>query len=224
MPGLDSFEVALFAAAEASRGGAPARVLDLGGGPGTLAERMLRRWPAAAVTLVDIDPVLLTLARAGAPDGVTVIEADLATSSWPAVVDCSAPFDVVTLVMTVHYLSAEQTAAVYRAARKKLTPGGLLVVADVMPDGDIPSIMTAMRPVADEAAAGLAWAQWWHEVAGVPAFEALLRERESSFGSRRAAELTSEMTWHLDAARAAGFAEAGVLWRCGGHAAFAAVV
>ena len=74
MPGLDSFEAALFTAAEAMcAGGAPARVLDLGGGPGILAERMLRRWPTAAMTLVDLDPVLLTLARAGTSDDITVL-------------------------------------------------------------------------------------------------------------------------------------------------------
>jgi len=224
MPGLDSFETALFAAAEASRGGAPARVLDLGAGPGVLAERMLRRWPAAEVTIVDIDPVLLTLARVGAPEEIGVLEADLATSSWPGPVSGRGPFDVVTLVMTVHYLNNRQTGALYRTVRQMLAPGGLLVVADVMPDGGIPSLMNAMRPVADEASAGLAWAQWWHEVAGDSAFEELLRDRETLFGSRETAENTAEMTWHLDAAYAAGFAEAGVLWRCGGHAAFAAVV
>jgi len=223
MPGAGSFEATLFTAAETIRGGAPTRVLDLGGGPGTLAERMLRRWPAAEVTLVDLDPVLLTLARAGTPDDVTVIEADLAAPSWPAAVDCRTPFDVVTAVMTVHYLNTRQVGALYRRARPMLAPGGMLVVADVMPDGGIPSVLNATIPVADEAAAGLAWAQWWHEVAAVPAFEALLGQREQLFGSRPTEELAAEMAWHLGAARAAGFTEAGVLWRCGGYAAFAAV-
>jgi len=223
MPGLAGFEATLFAAAEAVGGSAPGRVLDLGGGPGILAERMLRRWPAAAVTLVDLDPVLLTVARAGTPDEVTVVEADLATSAWPGAVDRRGSFDVVIAVMTVHYLHARQVAALYRNARPMLAPGGILVVADVMPDGGIPSVMNAMGPVADEAAAELAWAQWWHEVAAVPAFEAMLRQREELFGSRPKAEPTPEMAWHLDAARAAGFAEVGVLWRCGGYAAFVAV-
>src|SRR5688572_22889782 len=95
VPGLAAFEAALFAAAEAVRRGAPARVLDLGGGPGVLAERMARRWPRAEVGLVDLDPVLLALAEAALSGTVAVLEGDLSGPSWLAAARAGAPYDVV---------------------------------------------------------------------------------------------------------------------------------
>jgi SAM-dependent methyltransferase len=224
VPGLAAFETALFAAAEAVRRGAPARVLDLGGGPGVLAERMAGRWPRAQVGLVDLDPVLLALAEAGVCGAVTVLEGDLSGPSWLAAARAHAPYDVVTVVMTMHYLGEDQARALYRDAREILAPGGLLVVADLMPDDGISSVMNAMPSIVDEAAAALAWADWWREVTDTEAFEPLVREREALFAARTPAEFTPDAAWHLGTARAAGFAEAGILWRCGRHAAVAAVV
>ncbi len=223
VPGFAGFEASLFAAAEAVRRGAPARVLDLGGGPGVLAERMARRWPHAAVGLVDLDPVLLALAEAAVPDTVTVLEGDLSGPSWLAAARSGAPYDVVTVVMTMHYLHEGRAAALYRDARKVLAPGGLLVVADLMPDGGISSVMSAMPSIVDEAAAALAWADWWRDVTDARTFASLARRRAEVFAAREPAEFTPDAGWHLGAARAAGFTEAGILWRCGRHAAVAAV-
>lgn len=223
VPGLAGFEAALFAAAEAVRRGAPGRVLDLGGGPGVLAERMARRWPGAEVGLLDLDPVLLALAEAALPDRVTVLEGDLGGPSWLAAARPGAPYDVVTVVMTMHYLREGPARAVYRAAREVLAPGGLLVIADLMPDEDIASVMTAMPSIVDAAAAELAWAAWWREVTGAPELAPQVRERAALFAARDTAEFTPGVAWHLAAARTAGFTEAGMLWRCGRHAAVAAV-
>jgi hypothetical protein len=125
--------------------------------------------------------------------------------------------------MTMHYLHEERARALYRDARAVLAPGGLLVVADLMPDDGISSVMTAMPSIVDEAAAELAWAGWWGEVTGTPALAPLVRERRALFAARATAEFTPDAAWHLAAARAAGFTEAGILWRCGRHAAVAAV-
>jgi SAM-dependent methyltransferase len=223
VPGLAGLEEALFAAAESVRRGAPARVLDLGGGPGLFAGRMAARWPAARVGLVDLDPVLLALAEAGTPERVAVIEGDLSGTSWLPPARAAGPYDVVTIIMTMHYLPADRARALYRHARALLAPGGLLMVADLMPDGGISSVMDAMPSIVDETAAALAWSDWWREVIGTPAFAPLARAREALFAARRPAEFTPDAAWHLGAARTAGFAEAGMLWRYGRHAAVAAV-
>lgn len=223
MPGLASFEEAMAATAEAVLGGAPAAVLDLGGGPGLLAERLLARWPSADVRVLDLDPVLLLLAEAGAPEGVTVHRGDLAASRWPADVAPNAPVDLVTVVMTMHYLPDDRARALYRDARAILRPGGLLLVADLMPNGDVPLIMRAAQPVADEAAAGLAWTRWWEEIGAEPAVESSMRQRRQLFAGRAPAEFTPDEQWHRAAARAAGFREAGVVWRRGVYAAMGAV-
>ena len=131
---------------------------------------MADRWPGARVTLIDIDPVLLAMARGGVPSTVTVLDADLGEPDWtdPA----GDGYDLATAVMTVHYLHPERIEALYRRCRRALAPGGLLVVADVMPDDGLPSVMDALDPAPGAAAAELAWAQWWGEVAS--AFDQLM--------------------------------------------------
>jgi hypothetical protein len=43
------------------------------------------------------------------------------------------------------------------------------------------------------------------------------------FRDRAPADFIAPAAWHLSAAHEADFAEAGVIWRCGRHAALAAV-
>jgi SAM-dependent methyltransferase len=188
-----------------------------------MAERLAATWPHADVRVLDLDPVLLLLAESGVPAGVTVHQGDLASSSWPAEFAGRAPMDLVTIVMTMHYLPEGQARELYRHARAVLRPGGLLVVADLMPCGDLPSILNDSRPVADEAAAGLAWTRWWDRLRAEPAFAPWIRRRDALFAGRAPAESTPSEAWHREAAREAGFREAGVFWRRGVHAAVCAV-
>jgi 2-polyprenyl-3-methyl-5-hydroxy-6-metoxy-1,4-benzoquinol methylase len=223
LPGAASLEAALPAVAEAVFGGAPRRVLDVGGGPGVFAERMADRWPGAHVGMVDLDPVLLALARAGAGGRIHVHRGDL-ESSWSGAVAADGPYDLLTIVMTMHYLAPERALAVYRAARAVLRPGGLMVVADLMPETGLAEVMGRLQPAAGEAAAGLAWTRWWAELTGQEPLRRLLDERRATFADRVPAEFAPPVEWHRSAARQAGFREAGVVWRWGAHAALAAVV
>ena len=221
VPGMARLEAAIAATVEAVRRGAPQRVLDLGGGPGVLAERMAARWPASRITLIDIDPVLLALARTGVPPTVAVLDADLGDESWTAAAD--GGYDLVTAVMTVHYLAPERIGELYRRVRRVLAPGGLMVVADLMPDDGLPAVMRALDPAPGEAAAELAWAQWWSGVAEAPELGSHLAARAEVFRHRTPANFVGGTAWHTAAARTAGFAEAGVVWRDGRHAALAAL-
>ncbi|HWS36923.1 MAG TPA: class I SAM-dependent methyltransferase [Actinoplanes sp.] len=215
LPGLADLEQAITTTTERLTG-PPARVLDLGGGPGLLAEHLATRWPSASVTLADLDPVLLALARSALPVTVTVTEADLTDPSWPT--RTGSGFDLVTAVMTVHYLNPAAIRSLYATIRRILHPGGLLVVADVMPDDGLPALMRALAP-----APGPAWSHWWSALAAAPEFGDLMHRRAEIFRSRPPAEFTPALSWHAAAARAAGFAEAGALWRHGRHAALAAI-
>ncbi len=222
VPGLDAFEETLCRAAEAVHGRPPRRVLDLGGGPGVLAERIAQRWPAAAVTLMDIDPVLLALARHALGDRVHAIEGDLSSPDW--VIRTQGDYDLITAVMTLHYLPSAQVRECYAEVRPLLAPGGLFIVADLMPDDGAISVMRSLDPAPDEAAAELAWAQWWNDLDATRALRPLLAERAALFGRRPPAEFTAPVSWHVAAARQAGFGEAGILWRSGRHAALVAIV
>ncbi|MEV6345334.1 class I SAM-dependent methyltransferase [Actinoplanes sp. NPDC051851] len=220
VPGLATLERATATTIEALLGGAPRRVLDLGGGPGLFAGRMAARWPDARITLVDIDPVLLELARAALPTTVTVTAADLTTPAWPS--STGDRYDLITAVMTVHYLDPGPIRALYAAALQALAPGGLLIVADLMPDDTLPTVMASLDPAPAEAAAELAWAQWWSSLDEAPHLHPLLATRADLFRTRPPAGFTAPASWHTTAARQAGFRESGLLWRDGRHAALAA--
>jgi hypothetical protein len=123
--------------------------------------------------------------------------------------------------MTLHYLPPARARALYGDARRALAPGGILIVADLMPDDGVTSLMSTLDPAV--AAAELAWAQWWSDISQVEALRPLIAERAALFGDRPPADFSAPVSWHVAAARAAGFAEAGIVWRCGRHAALAAV-
>ena len=64
MPDREERFAAMLDAVEAVAGGRAPRVLDLAGGTGSISLRALRALPRRrATTLVDVDPVLLTIAR-----------------------------------------------------------------------------------------------------------------------------------------------------------------
>jgi SAM-dependent methyltransferase len=222
LPGAASLEEAVPTVAEAIFGGAPRRVLDLGGGPGVFAERMADRWPDAEIGLVDLDPILLALAEAATNGRIRIHQGDLA-GSWSVPVAANGPYDLITVVMTIHYLPPERASALYRVARSLLRPGGLLVVADLMPETGFAGVTGRLHPAVDEAVAGLAWTRWWDELKSDDSLRSLLNERNRAFADRVPAEFTPPVDWHRSAARQASFGEVGVIWRWGAHAALAAV-
>ncbi|WP_430781502.1 class I SAM-dependent methyltransferase [Actinoplanes sp. G11-F43] len=222
LPSVHSCETAMLAVAEAVCGPAPARVLDLGGGPGVFAERMATRWRGADVALLDLDPVLLALAAAGTGGRLALHRGDLA-AGWHAGVATAGSYDVITAVMTIHYLDQGQARELYRTARTLLRPGGLFIVADLMPEPGLTGVMGRLHPAADDAAAGLAWTRWWEQLRSHAALKPLMDQRAEIFGKRAPAEFTAPVDWHADVCRDAGFEEAGVVWRWGAHAALAAV-
>ncbi|MEV4772166.1 class I SAM-dependent methyltransferase [Micromonospora humida] len=220
VPHLASLEDTLCRVAEAACGRAPRRILDLGGGPGLLVERMAGRWTDAAVTLMDIDPVLLALASGALAGEVRVLQGDLSTPGW--VDRAGGGYDLITVVMTLHYLPPLQVRAFYDDARRCLAPGGLLVVADLMLDEGLPSLMGALDPAPDEVAAELAWAQWWSDMGQMEQLRPLFAQRAAILKNRLPAGFTASGGWHAAAAREAGFGEAGIVWRCGRNAALVA--
>ncbi|WP_084959541.1 class I SAM-dependent methyltransferase [Thermoactinospora rubra] len=76
------FATICHALAHALRNVPESLILDLGCGPGSLSARVARHLPAAEIVAVDMDSLLLVLARAGHPGGVRFAEADLSTPGW----------------------------------------------------------------------------------------------------------------------------------------------
>src|SRR5262249_1034473 len=77
-------------------GPAPATVLDLACGPGSISRRVLQRFPDAHVVALDADPFLLEIGRRTLGDAggrLQWIQADLRRPEWAESLRPFAPFD-----------------------------------------------------------------------------------------------------------------------------------
>lgn len=212
--------------------GRPVRLLDLAGGTGSISLRALRRWPAARVTLLDVDPVLLAIAGASLPAGAEVVRADLTAPDWPAALpgDAAGAYDAVLTATAMHWLPEPALREVYHAVADLLRPGGVLLNADHLADDGLPGLSHALgelgrRRREQTYADGVTtdWDGWWERVAADPALAGLVERRREIFGGKHATGFMPPMSWHLAALRDAGFAEVGLVWRGGTDAAVAAV-
>jgi SAM-dependent methyltransferase len=113
------------------------RVLELGSGPGFLAEHVLDGCPAIArYTLLDFSDAMLELSRrrlvhhAARTD---FVRADFKDEAWPAA--AGGPFDFVLSLQAVHELRHKRHApTLYARARSLLAPAATLLVCDHLPD------------------------------------------------------------------------------------------
>ena len=97
----------------------PARIVDLGCGPGNSTAVLRRRWPAAAIVGLDNSPAMIAAAAREYPAG-TWVQADLAT--WVA----DAPFDLVFANATLQWLPDHDT--LFPRLLGQVAPGGALAV------------------------------------------------------------------------------------------------
>ncbi|HEX4702147.1 MAG TPA: class I SAM-dependent methyltransferase, partial [Pseudonocardiaceae bacterium] len=110
-------------------------VLDLGCGPGSLSARVAGRIPGARVIGVDADPLLVTLARVGAPATSRFVEADLGNAAWVDALGLpsnAGTVDAAVSTTALHWLPESQLAALYRDLAMLLRPGGVLANGDYL--------------------------------------------------------------------------------------------
>lgn len=148
----DLLSTLLRANSRASAEGRPDRVLDAGCGTGRIAIELARR--GAAVVGVDLDAVMLTQARAKAPQ-LDWRLGDLAT------IDLGLTFDAVLLAGNVMiYLTPGSEAATVANLAGHLNPGGMLIAAFELPAPPWSSL-TLESYDGLAAAAGLALVERW---------------------------------------------------------------
>ena len=228
LPDREERFAAMLDAVAAITDGAPPKLLDLAGGTGTISLRTLARFPGAEVTVLDQDPVLLTIAGSSLRDRATVVDADLGDPSWRAKLPAEG-FDAVLTATALHWLPAERVAALYAEVREVLRPGGVFANADHMPEESLPALSEKLRDHGRRVrearyatGAATSWPDWWARAAADPFLAPRMAERDLIYPSaRHSQEWTPPAIWHIDALRVAGFREAGVLWRGGTDAAVA---
>ncbi|MCW8219236.1 class I SAM-dependent methyltransferase [Streptomyces halstedii] len=202
---------------EAVVGPAP-RVLDLACGTGSITDRLLKRFPEATSTGVDLDPALLAIARGTfeGDDRVTFVTADLKDPAWAERLPHSS-YDAVLTATALHWLHSEPLAELYGRVGQLVRDGGVFMNADHMIDTETPRINAAERAhrhaSMDRARAGgaLDWADWWALAAKDPALAEPTAERYRIYGEHADGDMPSPR-WHAAALRAAGFGEARTVW------------
>ncbi|MFD0317249.1 class I SAM-dependent methyltransferase [Streptomyces flavalbus] len=202
---------------EALVGTAP-RVLDLACGTGSITARLLRRFPHATSTGVDLDPALLTIARGtfADDDRVTLVEADLTEPEWTARLPHDA-YDAVVTATALHWLRREPLTELYGRLAGLVRPGGVFLNADHMPDDTTPRVNaaeSALRAARRERAVrdgALDWDQWWELAAADPVLAGPTARRFEIYGSHADGEMPPA-AWHARVLREQGFAEVRPVW------------
>lgn len=128
-------------------------LLDLGVGTGLQLERLLARYPAMAVTGVDLSAGMLERLK----DKYPAARLDLRCGNCVTTDFGRAAYDAVLSTYALHHLERAEKAEVYRRACAALRPGGFLVEGD---------LVAATRADAEE---GLAGRRRMLELGAVPA-------------------------------------------------------
>jgi tRNA (cmo5U34)-methyltransferase len=108
-------------------------VLDLGAGYGAVAAAVLRTFPNASATLVDISEAMLAVgAERMAPFAgrYHYVHGDFADGALPAAV--GGPFHAIVSARAIHHLPAAATRTLYAACATHLVPGGCFFNLDMV--------------------------------------------------------------------------------------------
>jgi SAM-dependent methyltransferase len=187
-----------------------------------MTARLIEAMPSVHVLGVDRDPVLLRIAQeiwANDPR-VGFEQADLRDARWQER-HGGGQFDAVVTAASLHWFEPDDLAGLYRAIASILVPGGLFLNLDWIPIARAPALqrlcdesMRAWQPQVAPQRAGSSspWQAWWALVLADPDLAAEAAAR-NAMGLPRPAEFVADEDWHRSALVAAGFAEAGVIWR-----------
>jgi len=248
LPDREDRFTALIDAVEEGTGRPDPLVLDVGCGPGSLAVRLLGRLPRATVIGIDADPVSLTLGRAAYQDvpGLRFTDLDLRVPGWSAQLDLTprnpitprnpktrAP-DAVVSTTALHWLPEPDLRALYAELASVLRPGGLLLdgdhfAVDAKESPTLARLDLALRQREDQrrfpGGHPESWGAWWEAAAADPALAGHVAERERRHvdAGHHGTEST-QLATHVDALKAAGFAEVGTLWQRGDNRLLCAVL
>jgi SAM-dependent methyltransferase len=204
-------------------GGRPPTVVDLACGPAAIGTRLLTRTPGATYIGLDIDPVLLHLARTTTArfthQQVRIVDASIAGDGWTDHVP-SGDVDIVCSSTALHWLTPDELAGTLRAAHDVLRPGGVLLNADHLGFGRQSSFQQLADwkdrgHIARRTAEGIpTWDTWWAAIRADPTMTELCRQRDLVYRPAPSGDGARPLLDDFVAtARAAGFAEVATVWQ-----------
>ena len=121
------------------------RIIDVGGGPGTVSEALARAVPDAQVILVD-RPDVVAVARERLPaelvdDRIVLVGRDFMIDGIPLVGSRPGPYDLAVVSSVLHLNGPDDNGDLLRRVYDALEPGGRVAVRDFLVDE------AATRPV-----------------------------------------------------------------------------
>jgi SAM-dependent methyltransferase len=236
LPDREDRFTALIDAVEEGTGRADPLVLDIGCGPGSLAVRLLGRLPRATVVGIDADPVTLALGRAAYRDvpGLRLVDLDLRVPGWSTRLGLDRAPDVAVSTTALHWLPEQDLRAMYAELASVLRPGALLLNGDhfALDPKQSPTLNRLDRALRHRedlrrfpAGHPESWRAWWEAVASDPALAGHAAERNlRHVDAGHTDSESTQLATHVDALRAAGFAEIGTLWQRGDNRLLCAVL
>ncbi|WP_281155569.1 class I SAM-dependent methyltransferase [Streptomyces sp. HYC2] len=202
-------------------------VVDLGCGPGSLTARLAARLPDAEIVAVDMDPLLLELARTRHPGAARYVQAVIGTEGWTDLLGFDRPLDAAVSTTTLHCLPEPGLRAVYRELAALLRPGDVLVNADHLPLGT-PALARIATQVGTCRAERLRahrhedWDAWWAAAADAPELSAL-QDARCRHDHATTPNNHLSLGRHLTHLHDAGFREAAPVWQFGASHVLTAV-
>jgi tRNA (cmo5U34)-methyltransferase len=191
IPDLSGFYGAAVWAAECSN--AEPVILDIGAGTGLFSAMILRKFPKASLSLMDLSKNMLSVARqrfAGC-DNIRYVVSDY------SMVDLGGPYDLVCSALSIHHLTDDAKRRLFGKIYGALKPGGMFVNADQV---------AAETPKLD-----LRYREYWDEfVSRGPMTDAEKQEisrRRNTLD--RNTKLSTQLAWPL----ACGFSSVDVIYK-----------
>ncbi|MER7840665.1 class I SAM-dependent methyltransferase [Streptomyces sp. NPDC096040] len=197
-------------------------LLDLGCGPGSLAARLAERLPDAEIVAVDMDPLLLELARTHRAGTARYVDTVIGDDGWTDALDLDRPLDAAVSTTALHYLPEPTLLRTYRRLAALLRPGGALVNGDHFPAAgrscaELTAHVGRCRAERSHSHAHEDWRSWWSAVAEDPELADLFTERERRLAVHAASSGDYDLTAarHMELLRQAGFAQVAPVWQFG---------
>ena len=190
------------------------KILELGSGEGLLADALLTRFSQATLTALDGSQSMrhaATTRLRGFGDRARVDPFDVAALDWW---DRMFGVDVLVSSLCLHHLNDARKRYLYKAAADRLSPHGVLLIADLV-DPQHPALRRLAADRWDTAAKQQA------EAVGMPElFEQFVDERWNHFRFPDASDQPAALLHHFMWLRHAGFAAVDCIWMDAGHAVF----